>query len=166
MSSPTLRASLLSVLMLGIAWPSHVAAQSLTDFCPEADPATEAGVIGVVSDPESGMALPGAEVVVSWLSDGTRQRVEVPTGIDGVYMACGLPQDVDMQVRAPFGDRRGQWVDFSTETVLQQHDLPLSLTGKQPEEEIELSEDSKRSNAFTATSIDDEDLAQLPEMTL
>lgn len=165
MYARVVRNSLMSI-MAGIAFPSLVAAQALTDFCPDADESKEAAVIGIVSDAESGMMLPGAEVVVSWLADGTRRRIEVPAGIDGVYMACGLPQGHDMQVRAMVGDRRGEWVDFSTETILQQRDLPVSLTGDQPAEELVLSEDAKRSNAFSATRINDEDLALLPEMTL
>ena len=159
----TLLAALVSTL--GVAGiPSGGAAQALSDFCPGGDDSAEAAVIGIVSDAESGMILPGSEVVVSWLAAGTRQRVTVAAGLDGVYAVCGLPQGHDMQVRAMFGDRTGQWVDFSTEVVLQQHDLGVSLTGEQ--EPVELTEEVRTSRAFNATTIRAEDLAPLPEMTL
>lgn len=145
--------------------PTAVAGQALADFCPGGDDATEAAVIGIVSDAESGMILPGAEVVVSWLATGTRQRVQVAVGLDGVYTICGLPQGQDMQVRAMFADRQGAWVDFSTETVLQQHDLGVSLVGEQSDE-VELTEDARTGKAFNSTVIRAEDLAPLPEMTL
>ncbi|MDH3732059.1 MAG: hypothetical protein OEU54_00935 [Gemmatimonadota bacterium] len=161
---PANRGSLLAIL--GLLWiPTTAAGQSLTDFCPGGDDSVEAAVIGLVSDAESGIILPGSEVVVSWLADGTRQRVTVAVGLDGVYTICGLPQGQDMQVRAIFGDRMGQWVDFSTSVVLQQHDLGVSLTGE-PDAEPELSEEVRSSTAFNATTIRTEDLAALPKMTL
>lgn len=153
------------LLAFAVATPS-LAGQSLGDFCPGADAATEAAIVGIVSDAESGMILPGAEVVVSWLAEGTRQRVQVAVGLDGVYTVCSLPRGRDMQVRAMFGDRLGSWVDFSTEEVLQQHDLPVALTGDQSEEDVRLGEDVRTGRAFNATTIRDTDLAPLPEMTL
>lgn len=156
------------VLTLGtVTLPGHLRAQVLTDFCPEADESSEAAIVGIVSDAESEMILPGAEVVASWVADGVRQRSETQTGIDGVYTICGLPQGMDMQVRASLGVHRGEPVPFSTETTLQQFDLALSLTGDAPaEEEVEIDESARSGRAFGASLIRAEDLAALPEMSV
>lgn len=164
--SRSLPAALLVVAASAWAAPSGLAGQALTDFCPEADQAAEAAVVGIVSDAESGMILPGAEVVASWVADGVRQRATAQTDLEGVYIICGLPQDLDMQVRATLGARRGDAVPFSTSVALQQHDLALSLAGEQAEEAPELDDAARGGRAFTSTVIRAEDLAELPEMTV
>lgn len=162
--------SLPSTLLLAaaVAWssPAGVSAQSLTDFCPDGDPESEAAVVGIVSDAESGMQLPGAEVAASWVADGIRQRATAQTDLEGVYIICGLPQELEMQVRAAIGGHRGGAVSFSTDVALQQHDLTVSLTGDAQPEEVELDETASTGRAFSATVIEAEDLAALPEMSL
>lgn len=150
-------------LLVGAA---PLGAQTLTDFCPDGDPESEAAIVGIVTDAESETILPAADVAVSWLAEGTRRRVAVSAGLDGVYTVCGLPQGLDMQVRANFGDRRSPAVDFSTATVLQQFDLAIALTGEPEEEEPEVSEAARTGRAFNATTIRGEDLAPLPDMTV
>jgi len=145
---------------------SRLAAQTLTDFCPDADPAVEAGIVGIITDADSETVLPAADVSVTWLTEGTRRRLAVTAGFDGVYAICGLPQGLDMEVRASFGDRRSPAVEFSTAVVLQQFDLAISLTGDAAEEEPVISEAARTGRAFNATTIRAEDLAALPDMTV
>ncbi len=147
--------------------PAALRGQTLTDFCPEGDADIEAAVVGIVSDSESGMILPGAEVVASWVADGIRQRATARTDLEGVYIICGLPQELDMQVRATLGARRGTPVPFTTDVTLQQHDLALSLAGEeQPSEEVQIDEEARTGRAFNSTVIRAEDLAALPEMSV
>ncbi|MFV1986512.1 MAG: hypothetical protein ACC682_04485 [Gemmatimonadota bacterium] len=164
MRIPIVRGSVALVIGLGAVFPFEASGQALTDFCPDGDETADAAVIGIVSDAESGMILPGADVVVSWLFEGTRQRLQVAAGLDGVYAVCGLPQGRDMQIRAMFSDRPGQWVDFSTATILQQRDLAISLANEHEEES--LPSEGRTGRVFSSTSIRDKDLAPLPEMTV
>lgn len=156
------------LLAVAVAWsaPAGASAQSLTEFCPEGDAEIEAAVVGIVSDAESGMQLPGAEVAASWVADGMRQRATAQTDIEGVYIICGLPQALDMQVRASIGGHRGAAVAFTTDVVLQQHDLQVSLAAEAETEDVELDEDARSGRAFSASVIEATDLANLPEMSV
>jgi len=168
MRYPVSRSLPIALLLAAIAWssPSDARGQALTDFCPDGDPDSEAAVVGIVSDAESGMILPGAEVAASWVADGIRQRTTAGTDLEGVYIICGLPQALEMQVRATIGGNRGAAVSFSTDVVLQQHDLQVRLTGEGETEEVELAESARTGRAFTSTVIQAEDLAALPEMSV
>jgi hypothetical protein len=152
---------------IGLAFPAALRGQALEDFCPDGDASSEAAVIGIVTDTENGMILPGAEVTATWTVEGTRRRATVQTGIDGVYTICGLPRGLDMQVRALLGDRGGQPAQFNTTTVLQQRDLDVSLTGDAEEQALaDLDESVSMSRVFNATVIREEDLVGFPEMTV
>lgn len=166
--SPSRSLPVALLLAVAVAWsaPTGASAQSLTEFCPEGDPETEAAVVGIVSDPDSGMQLPGAEVAASWVADGIRQRATAQTDIEGVYIICGLPLELEMQVRATIGSHRGTAVPFTTDVSLQQHDLQVSLAGDAGTEEIELDEAASTGRAFSASIIEAEDLATLPEMSV
>ncbi|HEY8311452.1 MAG TPA: carboxypeptidase regulatory-like domain-containing protein [Gemmatimonadaceae bacterium] len=75
-------------------------AQIMAAVCPAASARDSLGAIGgVVRSAESGLAVPGAKVVVSWYEividhHGVRsqqRRVPVVTGENGDYRICGLP---------------------------------------------------------------------------
>lgn len=158
--------ALLCATAIALSSAAGVTAQTLTDFCPEGDPETEAAVVGIVSDADSGMQLPGAAVAASWVADGMRQRATAQTDIEGIYIICGLPLELDMQVRATIGGHRGEAVPFTTDVTLQQHDLQVSLEGEPEEQEVELGDEVRSGRAFSATIIEAEDLAHLPEMSI
>lgn len=147
-----------------LAFPAAVAAQQFSDFCPTGDPDSEAAVVGYVMDPEAETVVPGATVAASWVDDGARQRVEAQSNLEGLYTLCGLPQGADVQLRAMFGGRRGEAVAYTTDVVLAQQDLGVSLTGEP--EEVEIPEAAKSSRAFSGSTITQEDLLALPEMSV
>lgn len=149
-----------------IAVPSLGAAQQFEDFCPGADAETQAAVVGYVTDPEADTVVPGAVVAASWVQDGTRQRVEATAGLDGLYALCGLPQEAEVQLRAVFGDRRGEAVPYTTAVLLAQQDLEVSLTAEPDEEEIEVSQHARTGRAYSSDLINAEDLLALPEMSV
>ncbi len=153
----------LPLLLIGM--PLALSAQQFTDFCPTGDAESEAAVVGYVTDPDAGTIVPGATVAASWVHEGTRRRVEAQVNMEGLYILCGLPQQIDVQLRAAFGGRRGAAVPYSTASVLAQRDLELSLTAVE-EEEPEVSESARTGRAFSAFSIREEDLVALPEMTV
>lgn len=160
-----------ALLVLFIAGPSVVAAQSYTDFCPTGDEATEAAVVGWVTDPEAETVIPGAAVAASWVQDGSRQRVEAQTNLEGLYALCGLPRDVEVSLRAALADRRGDPVDYTTSDPLAQQDLLLSLTTEAQENNSEIGSLSRggsggKGRAYSAELIREEDLVHLPEMSV
>ena len=154
------------VFLALLSVPLGADAQQFQDFCPTGDAETEAAVVGYVTDPDEGTVVPGATVSARWLEDGTRQRVEAQSGLDGLFALCGLPQDAEVELRAAFGDRRGKAVPYTTSAVLAQHDLEVSLAEAAADEELEISEHARTGRAFSADVINEEDLAALPEMSL
>lgn len=154
------------VLFLVIA--NSAAAQSFVDFCPGGDEATEAAVVGYVTDPEAQTIIPGATVAASWVQDDARQRIEAQTDIQGLYALCGLPQGTEVTLRAILGDRRGEAVPYTTAAALAQADLFISLTAEpETREEVgSLAAGGGRGQAFSSEVIRAEDLLHLPEMSV
>ena len=154
------------VLFLVVA--NSAAAQSFVDFCPGGDEATQAAVVGYVTDPEAETIVPGATVAASWVQDDARRRIEVQTDIQGLYALCGLPRDTEVVLRALLGDRRGEAVPYTTSATLAQSDLFISLTGEpETREEVgSLAAGGGRGQAFSSEVIRAEDLLHLPEMSV
>jgi len=147
----------------GIAFNGSLRAQEIAELCPTAD-AVGGAVAGMVQDAEIGMILPGAEVTASWVVEGARRRATAEVAVDGTYTLCGLPQDVEMSVRAGFANRRGPLVNITLDAPVGRLDLTVSLTAEEEPEEAEpIVEDGRISRIFTNTLITDVDLAALPE---
>lgn len=159
-----------TALLLGlILVPQALQAQSFTDFCPTGDEATEAAVVGWVTDPDADTVVPGATVAASWVADGERQRAEAQTNLEGLYALCGLPRDMEVSIRAALADRRGDAVDYTTGTTLAQQDLTISLTAAPSSSEVgSLSRGGAggKGRAYSADIIRAEDLVHLPEMSV
>jgi hypothetical protein len=169
MRHPEIRPALLSftaAFAAGIAFSGNLDAQEIAELCPAADRA-EGAVMGMVQDAEIGMILPGAEVTASWVVEGTRRRATAEVAVDGTYTLCGLPQDLEMGVRAGFANRRGPLVTIILDAPVGQLNLTVSLTAEEEPEELEevepIPEDGRISRVFSNTLITDEDLAALPE---
>jgi Carboxypeptidase regulatory-like domain len=66
-------------------------------------------LVGWVGDAESGTAMPGASVSLSWQVDGDKspRRVQLRTDGSGWYRACEAPAGVPIIVSAGFLDREG-----------------------------------------------------------
>lgn len=156
------------VLFLVVA--NTAAAQSYMDFCPTGDEATEAAVVGYLTDPEAETIVPGATVAASWVQDNARQRIEVQTNLEGLYILCGLPKETEVSLRGLLGDRRGEAVPYTTAAPLAQQDLFISLTGE-PEAREEVGSlagggSGGSGRAFSSEIIRAEDLLSLPEMSV
>jgi hypothetical protein len=152
-------------LMLVVA--NSAAAQSFADFCPGGDPETEAAVVGYVTDPEAETIVPGATVAASWVQDDARRRIEAEVGMEGLYAICGLPREMEVSLRALFGDRRGEAVPYATTVALAQQDLSLSLTADPRREEVgSMAGGGSRSRILGSEVIRAEDLVDLPEMSV
>ena len=156
------------VLFLVIA--NTAAAQSFADFCPSGDEATQAAVVGYLTDPEAQTVVPGATVAASWVQDDARQRIEVQTNLEGLYILCGLPKDMEVSLRALLGDRRGEAVPYATAAPLAQQDLFISLTGE-PDVREEVGSlagggSGGSGRAFSSEIIRGDDLLDLPEMSV
>lgn len=157
----------LSAPALVLVVANSAAAQSFADFCPGGDPETEAAVVGYVTDPEAQTIVPGATVAASWVQFDARQRVEAEVGLEGLYAICGLPQGMEVSLRALFGDRRGEAVPYTTTVTLAQQDLSLSLTADPRREEVgSLAGGGSRSRILGSEVIRAEDLVDLPEMSV
>ena len=157
----------LSAPALMLVAANSAAAQSFVDFCPGGDPETDAAVVGYVTDPEAETIVPGATVAASWVQSDARQRVEAEVGVEGLYAICGLPQDMEVSLRAFFGDRRGEAVPYTTAVTLAQQDLFLSLTADPRREEVgSLAGGGGRSRILGSEVIRAEDLVDLPEMSV
>lgn len=158
----------LSAPALMLLAANAAAAQSFADFCPGGDPETEAAVVGYVTDPEAETIVPGATVAASWVQFDARQRVEAEVGMEGLYAICGLPREMEVSLRAVFGDRRGDAVPYTTTVTLAQQDLSLSLTAApQRREEVgSLAAGGSRSRILGSEVIRGEDLLDLPEMSV
>ncbi|WP_419861900.1 hypothetical protein [Candidatus Palauibacter sp.] len=157
----------LSAPALVLVVANSAAAQSYADFCPGGNPETEAAVVGYVTDPEAATIVPGATVAASWVQFDARQRVEAEVGMEGLYAICGLPRDMEVSLRAIFGDRRGEAVPYTTTVTLAQQDLSLSLTAVPRREEVgSLAGGGSRSRILGSEVIRAEDLVDLPEMSV
>lgn len=95
----------LAILDFGTPGPRRLRAQ----LCPQADPGAPM-LLGLVRDAESGTAVEGARVVLTWsetrieeASSSLRRiqrRMPVRTRPDGGYVACGLPVDLEIEAGA------------------------------------------------------------------
>ena len=124
--SPARLALRQSVLVfLGV---SSLNAQDLSELCPDARSGTGA-VIGIVSDIEAQMALPGATVLATWAEDGTSGRAETVTGLDGSFTMCHLPLETDVALQASFATLAGEAVSLSLTERITRQDIEFSLSG-------------------------------------
>ncbi|WP_419163101.1 TonB-dependent receptor [Candidatus Palauibacter sp.] len=143
------------------------AAQTFVDFCPSGNEEIEAAVVGFVTEAET--VVPGVTVAASWVRDNARQRVEAPTNMEGLFVLCGLPKDMEVSLRALLGDRRGEAVSYTTAVSLAQQDLLISLTAE-PDSRAEVGSladvGGGRGRAYSSEVIRAEDLLHLPEMSV
>ncbi len=114
-----------SVLLLFAA--SAASAQNLEELCPNSD--GTGALLGIVSDTDAQMALPGAEVQATWIDDGTPGRAETQTGLDGSFTMCYLPIGLEVSIRAMFGTMAGQAVALTLGEPITRQDVGFSLTG-------------------------------------
>ncbi len=156
--------------LLFLAGPLSVEGQAFADFCPEGDEETQAAVVGYVVDPDAETILPGATVAASWVGDGMRQRAEAQSGLDGLYVICGLPREAVLTLRATMGALRGEAAEYMTAVSLAQQDLNLSLTAPQEDEDDVRAEIGNLSGGSAAVLnsevIRAEDLVNFPEMSV
>ena len=155
-----------STVALSLVVARAASAQSLADFCPEADPETAAVVGFLYAD--IGMPLSGT-VAASWVADGSRQRIETEAGTDGLFALCGLPMNTEMSLRATSAGRSSPSVVYTTEAPLAQQDLTVWLTADQEsvaEAEIGSLSQGSRNRAFSSDIIREEDILELPEMSV
>jgi hypothetical protein len=110
------------VARLGV--PAAAVAGGLAATCREAllsGRRGEFGVLrGVVRDELSGVTLPGALVRLSWdaAAEGELpdpREVQVRTGTDGSYVACGVPEDRSIDVQVTHLGRAGS--DFALDPI-------------------------------------------------
>lgn len=107
---------------------SALNAQDLSELCPNSSADTGA-LVGIVSDLEAEMALPGATVLATWEKDGIPGRAETQTGLDGSFTMCHLPLETDLSVQAMFATMAGQAVPLSLAESITHQDIGFSLTG-------------------------------------
>ena len=155
------------VLFLTIANPA--AAQSFIEFCPNGDEETEAAVVGYLTDGDT--VVPAATVAASWVQDDARQRIEVQTSFEGLYIMCGLPKGTEVSLRGLIGNRRGEAVPYTTAAPVAQQDLTISLSGDPESRGDEIGSLSSGGSggsgrAFSSEIIRSEDLLDLPEMSV
>ncbi len=73
--------------------------------CPGLDYDNETGLAGLVRGANETVTIPNAFVVASWTdADGARNTRSAESGLDGVYVMCGLPTNTQLSVRAGFAD--------------------------------------------------------------
>lgn len=110
-----------------LATPSletFVGSQCLMEGRPEGTGALS----GRVTDAESGLALGGAFVELSWNEDGepAPRTLEMNAGPDGRYRSCAVPADVPVLVSASYYGRRNERLEVSVDTSgVTRLDLPL-----------------------------------------
>lgn len=102
-------------------------AQTVEEMCPNAK--DTGALLGVVSDVDAAMALPGATVRATWETDGTPGIGETQTGIDGGFTLCYLPIGTELTVQAMFATMTGQPVSITLAETITQQDIGFSLTG-------------------------------------
>lgn len=151
--------------------PGVLAAQELSDFCPDAGD-DEAAIIGLVQDADGGMILPGASVIATWTVDDQEEQAEVQVGLDGTFLVCGVPRDTEIALRAEFTQFAGAPIYVSLSGGIGRQDLTVSLTAPEPlagqverEEELK-SARAAYSRAFSSRDIRRDDLEGLPDMSV
>lgn len=151
--------------------PDVLAAQNLSDFCPDAGD-DDAAIIGLVQDADGGMILPGADVIATWTVDDNEGEARVQVGLDGTFTVCGVPRDAEISLRAEFSQFAGAPVSVSLSGGVGRQDLTVSLTAPAPleanaarEEELEAAR-SASSRAFSSRDIRRDDLEPLPDMSV
>ena len=160
----------LAAPVLLLVFANAATAQSFADFCPNGNPETQAAVVGYVTDPDVQSIVPAATVAASWVEDNARQRLEVQTNLEGLYIMCGIPSDIEVSLRVIFGNRRGEIVPYAAATPLAQQDMFISLTGDpEAREEVGSLADGGgggSGRAYSSELIRAEDLLYLPEMSV
>jgi hypothetical protein len=109
-------------------------------LCPEASLADTTGALaGIVHDADTHRPLEGASVVLLWNElvldpAGVRpERREIPvrTREDGRYVACGVPSDVEIVVRAELGAETSGFVELLVPPMaLARRDFGIDLTAR------------------------------------
>jgi hypothetical protein len=81
----------------------------VTSQCLFEAPTRETAILaGFVADGDTGMAMPGAHVSVSWITqEGDQRRLELRADRFGWYRTCAAPANVPIIASAEFLDRQG-----------------------------------------------------------
>jgi hypothetical protein len=117
----------------GEAQNSSVVRRAIAQTCGELpDPKTEAVVAGVVVDSISGVALPDAEVRLSWknATNGKKGSHKTKTGRGGFFSFCKVPAGVTASLSAHLRVTRAYDLDIDEpgELYVQHVLLPVSTT--------------------------------------
>jgi hypothetical protein len=117
----------------GRAQNSSVVRRAIAQTCGELpDPKTEAVVAGVVVDSISGVALPDAEVRLSWkgATNGKRGSRNTKTTAGGFFVFCKVPANVTALLSAHLRVTRGSDLEIAEpgELYIQDVLLPVSTT--------------------------------------
>lgn len=100
----------------------------LRDCGAEAEGGEGAVLAGFVRDAASDIPLPGVGVVLEWEEDGEPRSMEVRTGRDGGYMACGAPAGVPVMLSVrDLGSGDGLAELTLDEGVVHLLDLPVDV---------------------------------------
>lgn len=94
----------------------------------ESRPEGTGALSGRVTDAESGLALGGAFVELSWNEAGETapRTLEMNAGPDGRYRSCAVPADVPVLVSASYYGRRNERLEVSVDASgVTRLDLPL-----------------------------------------
>lgn len=114
------------LLLVGV---SALSAQDLEELCPNSD-ADNGAIVGIVSDADAHMALPGATVRATWEKDGTPGQAETQAGLDGSFTMCYLPLGTDLSIHAMLGTMPGPSVLMTLTEAITSQDIGFSLTGE------------------------------------
>ena len=114
-------------LALVLAPPLTAQESDVSELCPNLG---DTGVlIGVVSDTDAQMALPGATVRATWEKDGTPGSAETQAGLDGSFAVCYVPLDLELAVQAYVGPIGGETTAMILTAPVTRHDVGFSLIG-------------------------------------
>ncbi len=113
-------------LALAFAGPAALA-QELNEVCPDSPDMTGA-LWGLVSDGDTQMGLPSANVIASWEKDGESGQMEGQTALDGGYTLCYVPLGVEISVQPVFMGTGGAAVTANLTDQITRVDLTFSLS--------------------------------------
>jgi len=118
--------------VLTLVWfpAGGLAAQDPVNPCPAGDP-DEAGLVGTVTDADTGTSLPGATVMITWTGDGGSGEMLAETSAEGVYALCGLMIGSAVTLEARFAETVGPSVQGMLFEALSRVDLQLSFTARE-----------------------------------
>lgn len=107
--------------------------QELTELCPDASPPS-AAVWGFVHDLETEVVIPMAMLDVRWAVDGQDHEAYRQAGVDGGYVLCSLPREVDISVQASLAGISDSAVTLTLTEEITWRDFTIALqTGGVPD---------------------------------